>query len=46
MYTVYKHTNLINNKVYIGQTSYSNPEQRWVNMDKNILVVNIFIRQF
>jgi group I intron endonuclease len=29
MYTVYKHTNLINNKVYIGQTSYSNPEQRW-----------------
>lgn len=29
MYTVYKHTNLINNKVYIGQTSYVNPEKRW-----------------
>lgn len=29
MYTVYKHTNLINNKVYIGQTSYANPEKRW-----------------
>jgi hypothetical protein len=27
-FCIYKHTNLINNKVYIGQTSQS-PERRW-----------------
>lgn len=34
-YLVYKHTNTINNKVYIGQTSFANPEQRWgINGEK------------
>lgn len=30
MWIIYKHTNLINNKIYIGQTC-QNPEQRWRN---------------
>lgn len=34
MYTVYKHTNKFNNKVYIGITSQK-PEQRWGNNGAN-----------
>jgi hypothetical protein len=31
-YLIYKHTNIINNKVYIGQTcQVNNPEIRWRN---------------
>lgn len=29
MFCIYKHTNLINNKVYIGQTCQDPPEKRW-----------------
>ena len=30
MYTIYKHTNMLNNKAYIGQTSRE-PKNRWLN---------------
>lgn len=34
-YLIYKHTNIKNKKVYIGQTSFANPEKRWgVNGEK------------
>ena len=41
MYIVYKHKNLINGKIYIGQTkNYDNPEIRW----KGGTVYNTFLR--
>ena len=30
-FLVYKHINIINNKIYIGITSYKNPKRRWKN---------------
>ena len=45
-YLVYKHTNTINNKVYIGQTSFANPEQRWGFNGEKYKTVLIFIMPF
>ena len=42
---IYKRTNLINNKVYIGQT-IQNPEKRWTDEDKSMQLIGQKVREY
>ena len=42
---IYKRTNLINNKVYIGQT-IQNPEKRWIDEDKSMQLIGQKVREY